>query len=68
MDFSKTAIDHLTANIEPFSDAASDHEKYNLHMGLINLAKAIAEIEKRLNRLEQRSDGMNVRGFSLKHN
>jgi len=57
MNYSKKAIDSFTANIEPFSDASSDLEKYNWHMGLINLAKAITEIEKRLNRLEQKSDG-----------
>jgi len=56
MDYSKKAIDSFTANIEPFSDASSDPEKYNWHTGLINLAKAIAEIEKRLNRLEQKSE------------
>ncbi len=54
MDYSKTAIDNLMANIGPFNDASSDNEKYNLYMGLINLAKAIAVIEKRLDRLEQK--------------
>jgi len=53
MDHSKTAIDFLTVNIEPSADAASDPEKYNLHMGLINIAEAIGEIEKRLVRLEE---------------
>ena len=55
MNYSKTAIDSFKANIEPFSDATSDPEKYNLYLGLINLAEAIAEIEKRLNRIEQKS-------------
>lgn len=55
MNYSKTAVDSFKKNIEPFSDAASDLEKYNLHLGLINLAKAVAEIEKRLNRIEQKS-------------
>ena len=53
MNYSKTAIDSFNANIEPFSDATSDPEKYNLVMGLINIAKAIGEIEKRLVGLEE---------------
>ncbi len=53
MDYSKTAIDYLTVNIGPYADAASDPEKYNLHMGLINIAEAIGEIEKRLVGLEE---------------
>lgn len=56
MDYPQKAIDSFSANLEPFSDASSDPEKYNWHMGLINLAKAIAEIEKRLNRLGQKTD------------
>jgi len=55
MNYSKTAIDSFKANIDPFSDAISDPEKYNLYIGLINLAKAVDEIEKRLNRIEQKS-------------
>lgn len=53
MNYSKTAIDYLTENIGPSIDAGSDPEKYNLIMGLINLAKAIGEIEKRLVGLEE---------------
>ena len=55
MNYSKTAIDNFKENIELFSDAISDPEKYNLHLGLINLAKAVAEIEERLKRIEQKS-------------
>jgi len=55
MNYSKTAIDSFKANIDPFSDTTSDPEKYNLYLGLINLAKAVDEIEKRLNRIEQKS-------------
>ena len=54
MDYSKTAIDYLTVNIGPSIDAASDPEKYNLLMGLINIAKAISGIEKRLDGLEEK--------------
>ena len=53
MDYLKTAIDYLTVNIGPYADAASDPEKYNLHMGLINIAEAIGKIEKRLVGLEE---------------
>ena len=54
MNYSKKAIDSFTENIEPSINAASDPEKYNLLMGLINLAKAISGIEKRLDGLEEK--------------
>ena len=54
MGYSKTAIEYLTVNIGPSIDAASDPEKYNLLMGLINIAQAIGEIEKRLVGLEKK--------------
>ncbi len=53
MDYSKTAIDYLTVNIGQSFDVGSDPEKYNLVMGLINIAKALGEIEKRLVGLEE---------------
>ncbi len=54
MDYSKKAIDSFMENIEPSINAASDPEKYNLLMGLVNLTKAISGIEKRLDGLEEK--------------
>jgi hypothetical protein len=55
MEYSKAAIDYLSANIGQSFDVGSDPEKFNLAMGLINIAKAIGEIEKRLVGLEEKT-------------